>query len=209
MRRDTRKRILIAGAVASVATALMLMATVGSSARDNRPSSVGAHAVPTGSYAPNQVAAKKDHGGDNGQGGDGNGQGRPLLNSTLAPSLTTDPTIHTVAAGGLPWRLDRGSVRLKADGSMRVEIKGLVIPIAHGAFPAGTALPVNTVSASLYCAPDSSAAVATATAVPISASGDATIRDTITLPATCLAPIVLVHPNGSATAYIAATGWRS
>jgi len=68
---------------------------------------------------------------------------------------------------------------------------------------------VTTVSASLYCAPDSSAAVATTTTVPISVSGNATIADTIAVPATCLAPIVLVHPNGGATAYIAATGWRS
>ena len=209
MRRHTRKRVLVAGAVASAAALLTLMATVGASARDNRPSRVGAQEAATGSYAPTQVAARRDHGGDNGQGDDGNDQGRPFLSSTLAPSLTTDPAIHTVAAGGLPWMLDRGSVRLKADGSIRIQIRGLVIPIAHGTLPAGTALPVTTVSASLYCAPDSSAAVATTTAVPISASGDATIRDTITLPATCLAPIVLVHPNGSATAYSAATGWRS
>lgn len=123
--------------------------------------------------------------------------------------MPTDPAIHGVAPGGVPWVLDRGSVRLKADGNIRVEIKGLVIPIAHGTFPAGTALPVTTVSASLYCAPDSLATVATTKTVPISASGDATLVDTIALPATCLAPIALVHPNGGATAYIAATGWSS
>jgi hypothetical protein len=65
------------------------------------------------------------------------------------------------------------------------------------------------VSASLYCAPDLAGAAATTQAVPISATGNATIADMITLPATCLAPIVLVHPNGGAGAYIAATGWSS
>jgi hypothetical protein len=44
--------------------------------------------------------------------------------------------------------------------------------------------------------------------VPISADGDARIRQHVTLPATCLAPIVLVHPNGGTTRYISVTGWR-
>ena len=205
---QTRKRILAAGVVAAAAATLTLTTTVGASARDTRSSSASAQTAATSRHAPSLLAGRKDHGGDNGQ-GEGNDQGQPLLSSTLAPSLPTDPVIHTVAAGGLPWMLDRGNVRLKADGSVRIEIQGLVIPIAHGTFPAGTARPVTTVSASLYCAPDSSAAVATTAAVPISASGDATIRDTITLPATCLAPIVLIHPNGGINAYIAATGWRS
>jgi hypothetical protein len=29
----------------------------------------------------------------------------------------------------------------------------------------------------------------------------------VTLPSTCLAPVVLVHPNSNAAAYIAATGF--
>jgi hypothetical protein len=206
--RNTRKRILIATVVGSAAVAVSLMATVGASARDGHGNDSRAGAMATGSHGGDQAAARRDD-GHNGQGDDGDEQGRLLLTSTLAPSMPTDPAIHGVAAGGLPWMLDRGSVRLKADGSVRIEIEGLVIPIAHGTFPAGKALPVTTVSASLYCAPDASAAAATTQAVPISATGNAMIVDTITLPATCLAPIVLVHPNGGAAAYIAASGWRS
>jgi len=37
--------------------------------------------------------------------------------------------------------------------------------------------------------------------------GNARMSGTITLPAKCLAPIVLVHPNGSDAAYIAASGF--
>jgi hypothetical protein len=123
--------------------------------------------------------------------------------------MPTDPAIHGVTAGGAPWVLDRGSVRLNADGRIRIAIEGLVIPVAHGSLPAGTARPVTVVSASLYCAPDASAAVATTRSVPISEEGDARIDDTISLPATCLAPIVLVHPNENNAAYIASTGWRA
>ena len=44
--------------------------------------------------------------------------------------------------------------------------------------------------------------------VEISAEGDARIHQHVTLPANCLAPIVLVHPNGGTTRYISVTGWR-
>src|SRR3954468_15071503 len=136
------------------------------------------------------------------------GGGRATFSASLAASLPADPAIHGVAAGGLPWALTRGSVRLSHDGEVRVEIRGLVIPVAHGTFPAGVASPVTTVSASLYCAPEASAAVATTASVPISASGNARIEDDLTLPGTCLAPVVLVHPNGGLAAYIASSGWR-
>ena len=83
-----------------------------------------------------------------------------------------------------------------------------MIPVAHGTFPAGTARPVTVVSASLYCAPDSAAAAATAASVPISEAGDATIDARVELPSSCLAPIVLVHPNDDAGHYISVTGWK-
>ena len=44
--------------------------------------------------------------------------------------------------------------------------------------------------------------------IPISRSGDATIATSLDLPSTCLARVVLVHPNGILTTYIAATGFR-
>jgi hypothetical protein len=205
MSRHTRKRITVAAAVGLATAALWLIATIGASARDGHRGHAGGQATPT---RIRQQAARKDDGHE-GQGEDGEQQGRLLLASTLAPSVPADPAIHGVAAGGLPWVLEHGSVRLTRDGSIRIVLEGLVIPIAHGTFPAGSALPVTTVSASLYCAPDASAAAATTQAVPISATGNATIAETITVPATCLAPIVLVHPNGGAAAYIAASGWSS
>jgi hypothetical protein len=165
--------------IGSAVALLVLVAAVGAAAHDGKKNDDG------------------DHGG-----------GRVVFAASLAPSLSSDPAIHGVAAGGLPWALGRGSVRLSRNGELRVKIRGLVIPVAHGTFPAGVASPVTTVTASLYCAPDSSAAVATTASAPISASGDARIEDDLTLPATCLAPIVLVHPNGGLAAYIASSGWR-
>ena len=155
------------------------------------------------------VAVGHDSGGKHGGKGDRHGRhlGNAVLESSLAPSQTTDPTFHGVAPGGAPWVLDRGNVRLKKKGRLDLRVRGLVIPVAPGN---GTPGPVTTISASLYCGADSDKTAADTTpAVPLSRSGNARIRDnSFTVPATCLAPVILVHPNGDATLYIAVDGWR-
>ena len=202
MRRSS-KRIAASTAAALAVVGLALLATATAGARDGHGRDDGSRAVEVRGHDQERQAGRDDAR----RKGDEN-EVEQLLSSSLAPSVPTDPAIHGVAAGGLPWVLDRGRVRLRSDGRIRVTLKGLVIPVAHGAFPAGTARPVATVTASLYCAPDGSAAAATTASAPISEGGDATIADTIDLPATCLAPVVLVHPNGSDGAYIAVTGSR-
>lgn len=160
------------------------------------------------------VAAGHD-GGGNGHGNKGNGdrhggkhRGNAVLDVSLAPSQTTDPTFHGVAPGGAPWVLGRGSAELKAKGRLELRVRGLVIPVAPGN---GTPGPVTTVSASLFCGADADTAPAdTTAAVPIDRGGNARIRDrSFTVPPTCLAPLILVHPNGDLTHYIAVSGWRS
>jgi hypothetical protein len=128
----------------------------------------------------------------------------PLIDESLAPSQTTDPAFHGVSPGGAPWVLKRGEVRLKRDGKLDLSVNGLVIPAL------GTPGPVTTISASLYCGADSSTTPADTTQqVPISRKGDARIRDaSFRVPSTCLAPVILVQPNGLTTIYIALDGWR-
>jgi hypothetical protein len=134
-----------------------------------------------------------------------------LFKSSLSPSTPDDPAFHGVAAGGLPWVLDHGMAQIDGGGVL-LNVRGLVIPIEHTVggttFPAGTALPVTTVSASLYCGADTNptAAFTTGTA-PITPSGNALIRASITIPDTCQAPIILLHPNGIVAAYIAVSGF--
>jgi hypothetical protein len=133
---------------------------------------------------------------------DGNHRGQTLLRSTLAPSILSDPTIHGVARGGVPWQLDRGVTRLRHDGRLTVDVRGLVIP------GNGTPGPVTSIKASLYCGADATGAVASTATVPLSPAGDARIDERVSLPSKCLAPVVLVNPNGNAAAYIAATGFE-
>ena len=136
----------------------------------------------------------------------GRDHGGQLINESLAPSVPTDPMFHGVAAGGAPWVLKEGQVRLSERGRLDLRVRGLVIPVAPGN---GTPGPVNTISASLYCGADSDTmAAATTGQVPIARDGDARIEDHITVPGTCLSPVILVHPNGSPAAYIALDGWR-
>jgi hypothetical protein len=141
-------------------------------------------------------------GSDNGVGHEGGGA--TVLRTTLAPSVPSDPSFHGVAPGGVPWVIEHGSAQLKANGELEVEIEGLVIPSL------GTAGPVGSVSASLYCGPDTTTAAAAVTGtVPLSQQGDAQIDAHVSLPSNCLAPILLINPNGGAARYIAVSGWKS
>jgi hypothetical protein len=135
--------------------------------------------------------------GDRGSGHHGGGhQGSTLVEEMLAPSVPTDPTFHGVAPGAAPWVLKRGALELKRS-RLELEVRGLVIPNPPGD---GTPGPVTTISASLYCGADSDTTAADTTPqVPITRRGNARIRDrSFTVPATCLAPLILVHPNGDA-----------
>jgi hypothetical protein len=139
----------------------------------------------------------------NERGDHGGHRGEPLLDASLAPSVPSDPVIDGASAGGAPWVLRQGEVRLRRDGRLTARIRGLVIPTAPGN---GTPGPVMTVSASLYCGAGTTA-VGTTPSVPISRRGNADIDGHVSVPAKCLAPTVLVHPNGAAAVYIAANGF--
>ena len=131
------------------------------------------------------------------------GNGEKLIRLGLAPSVPTDPLFHGIAAAGAAWVLSDSSVRLKANGKLDIRIDGLILPAL------GTAGSVTTVSASLLCGADMQAGPAVTTGTfPLSQSGDARIEAKLNLPATCLAPIFVIHPNGGTSRYIAVSGWK-
>src|SRR3954470_7690899 len=172
------KRVLVTVFVAAIGTLTMMLA-------------VGA----VGASGP------KHHGKHHGKAKhEGQRHHAPLVKESLAPSQPNDPSFHGVAPGAAPWVLKRGEVTVKTGGSLKLRVKGLVIPVAPGN---GTPGPVNTISASLYCGADSNTVAAdTSQQVPISRKGDARIHDTsFTVPSTCLAPVILVHPNGDTDHY--------
>jgi hypothetical protein len=155
-----------------------------------------------GMLSATAIGASVAGGGLNAFAHDGHGHhsGNTVFASALAPSVLSDQPIHGVVRGGVPWQLDSGQVRLRQDGRLRLRVRGLVIP------GNGTTGPVSTISASLFCGADTMPTAQTP-AVPLSSGGDARIDARVNLPAKCLAPVVLVNPNGNPAAYIAASGF--
>ena len=125
----------------------------------------------------------------------GEGDGQTVLHADVAGSLPTDPALFGVTAGGAPWVVGDGDVRLRA-GRLVVRVSGLVIPTTG-------VNPVPELAASVVC---NGSVVATTAAVPFSTEGDARIDAPVALPDRCLAPAVLLNPRGNAAVYIAATG---
>ena len=136
-------------------------------------------------------------------GGHHEGNGK-VFRSGLVGNLLTDPPIHTVTRAGAEWVIDKSSVTLSRKGKFDLRVKGLVLAST------GTTGTVTTITASFFCAPDSDpVAKFVAGPVPLASDGDARIHQTVTVPSRCLAPVVLVHPNGGATRYIAVSGFTS
>lgn len=113
-----------------------------------------------------------------------NGSEAVVLSASLAPSLPSDAPVFGVAPGGLPWILNAGHVQLGAGGMLQANVSGLIVP-ARGDNP------VPYIAASVYCA---GALAATTAPVPFSAQGNAQIHATVSLPAFCPAPAVLLQP---------------
>jgi hypothetical protein len=122
-----------------------------------------------------------------------NGNGSTFESSVIGsvPGLG----IGGVNSGGAPWVVNEGHASISPNGRIQVEVQGLLIG-GTGA-SAGTTGPVQMVAASLVCGGTGGTAVAVAdTAIspaPLSSSGRAQIEQTVTLPAACFGPVVLVR----------------
>jgi hypothetical protein len=125
-----------------------------------------------------------------------------VLKSDLIGSMPDGPALFGVKPGGAPWVIDKGEAEARRDGTVKVEVKGLIIPTT------GTN-PLNGIAASVYC---NGAPAGTTKAFAFSPDGDAKFEARVAkqLPSPCFAPAVLLHPapNGTVNtaAYIAATG---
>ena len=139
-----------------------------------------------GSAAAAGHPARTGHGHTRGQ----------VLRAVLAPSVRADPAIFGVVPGGAPWQLARGQARLGKSGRLMVRVHRLVLTTTG-------ANPVPDLAASVYCG---GTVAATTTPVPFSTTGNARIRTTVSLPAFCAAPAVLLNPaTGSSPSEVKTT----
>lgn len=131
--------------------------------------------------------------------------GRPIIvfNQMVGVSgafLGSSMPLRGINGGGLPWVIEKGTVKVAANGEFEVEVEGLVIdpndPTAISRGLAGTN-PSPTFIATLSCLDNTGAVTNIATApVPATTSGDAEIDQVIPLPSMCFAPIVFVQSAG-------------
>lgn len=126
--------------------------------------------------------------------------------SVSGPFVGTVNPIRGISGGGLPWAISEGKGELKASGKLEVEVKGLVL----AAGPLTGTNPVANFRAILSCmtidGTGNPAIVNLSTGdFPATTTGNAEIEETLTLPSTCLAPIIFVtSPTG---AWFAVTGF--
>jgi hypothetical protein len=131
------------------------------------------------------------------------------LVGVTGPFVGSANPIRGLSGGGLPWQISEGEGELKANGSLEVEVEGLVLldgppvpPERRGTNP----VPEFRAVVSCLTIVDGVAGttnVSTGT-FPASPSGDSEIEAKVALPQPCIAPIVFVtSPTG---AWFAATG---
>lgn len=152
---------------------------------------IGAVSVLALALTPGSALAHDGH--------DGHGGRTDLLRSGLVGStpLPDGAVIFGVNPAGAAWVVDESKVRVRRDGRLNLRVEGLVLTT--------TGLnPIATVTASFYC----NGVLADRTdPFPLSVpGGDARFRGDLMLPKTCVAPVLLLNPNGNALAYIAADG---
>jgi hypothetical protein len=125
-----------------------------------------------------------------------------VVNSDLFGSMPDGPAFFEVKPGGAPWVIDKGEAEVRRDGSVKVEVEGLIIPTT------GTN-PLNGIAATVFCG---GKPVGSTKSYPFSPDGDAKFEARLAtrLPSPCLVPAVLLNPapNGTVNpaAYIAAAG---
>jgi hypothetical protein len=125
-----------------------------------------------------------------------------VFKSTIIGSTTPGLTIGGVLAARANWQVTKARIIIRNDGSFTIQLTGLVL--VNGTNP------VDQVAASLVCGGSGGAVAVTSQTFALSVpEGNADFSGQLTLPTSCLAPVVIVRvvgPNGP-TVFIAATGF--
>jgi hypothetical protein len=129
--------------------------------------------------------------------------GAKVLDASMAgiPASMAGQSFMGVQGGGLPWSIESGEAKLFRDGRLHVEVEGLIL----AAGPAAGRNPIATGVAIVSCG---GTVVAQSAPVPYSTAGDAQVDARVTLPASCLAPVVFfAGVTGNGPRWFAVTGW--
>src|SRR5258707_283768 len=113
-----------------------------------------------------------------------------MMSVVVKGDLTACPTkapIGDVRSCGKVWKLASGDAKLKKDGALTAQVKGLVLDDASTGKFNGTPDGVDGVAAAVVCG----GKVAAQTAVgPLSKTGDASVNATLSVPSDCMSPVI-------------------
>jgi hypothetical protein len=115
---------------------------------------------------------------------------KKILSTRLVGISQPGQVLLGVTGGGRPWTLVRGDAKLFADGRLDLKVTGLVL--GPGGANEGTN-PIAMGRAIVVC--NGSDAVMSGT-VPFSPSGDARVKESLSLTSPCLAPVVFFGSAG-------------
>lgn len=118
----------------------------------------------------------------------------------------TGTAVGEVGSCGKIWKLASGDASLDASGNFKAMVKGLVLNDPTTAEFNGTADGVAHVVGSVLCG---GTVAGQSEWAPLSKSGDATIKAKLNLPATCIAPTLLVREvwEGKVGGWLAGPGY--
>lgn len=118
---------------------------------------------------------------------------------------TAGLVVRDIPGGGVPWTISRGEARLTEDGTLTVEVEGLVL----AAGPSAGTNPVPFFKATLSCLNADGTVNNTSTQpAPATSTGDSRVEEQLALPEVCLAPIVLVRAaTATNTRWFAVSGF--
>lgn len=129
--------------------------------------------------------------------------------SPLTACLANKTAIGDVPSCGKIWKLRAGEAELSENGSLEVEVQGLVLNDATVGEYNGTPDGVDAVAAAVLCnGPDGLKVVAQTEPAPLSKKGDAKIKAKVSLPKGCVGPIIVLRERyeGKIGGWLAATG---
>lgn len=115
--------------------------------------------------------------------------------------------LDDIPGGGRPWTLTSGEAKVEGDGTVRVEVAGLVL--ALDGLPGQGTNPFAQFIATLSCRnADGTVNNLSTRPGPATPTGDFEITDRIALPSACLAPAIFVRGfNGATNPWFAVSGF--
>ena len=135
--------------------------------------------------------------------------GEDVKKTNLVACPATKTAIGDVPSCGKVWKIASGYGQLSPEGDLEVEVKGLVLNDASTGDSNGTPDGVDGVAAAVVCHGISAFKVGAQTdVVPLSKTGDATIKSKVSVPADCTKPVIVVRERyeGKIGGWLAATG---